>query len=290
MNREKLERLKEMRLEYEKLKAGQEQLLETVMMVELVETVYNSNAIENSALTLKDTENIILNNKGASTATLREIYEAVNLSEIIKSLGSNPEPEITIENIEKLHGKLLSNIDPRIAGRIRARDENVRVGMHIAPRPEKLHALLTDLINEYKSSDNEYFIDKIAKFHLGFESIHPFGDGNGRMGRVIINWQLLKLGYPPIIVRNRTKRTDYYPLFTAFLQRGDYKKMSNLIYFALSESLNKRLAYLRGDDIIPLTDYAKEKDLNINSTLNSAKRQTLPAFRVMEKWMIGKPA
>jgi Fic family protein len=290
MNRERIVQIKRLKLEYERLRDGQDNLLTAISEVELPDMVYNSNAIENSALSLKDTEDIVLENKPVKGASLRETYEAVNLAQIITNLRVEPSWELTVENIEKLHGILLSNIRPEIAGRLRRSGENVRVGAYVAPRPEKLPNLLSELIDEYNSADDQYFLDKIAKFHLGFEQIHPFGDGNGRLGRVLINLQLAKSGYPPVVIRSRTKVREYYPLFRLFTQTGDYGGMSALLYFGLSESLNKRLAYLRGAEIIKLTDYAKQNKLNTVSLLNSAKRQTIPAFRERGRWMIAREA
>jgi Fic family protein len=288
MNKERISSIKKLKLEYEKLRDGQDDLLKIVSEAELPDMVYNSNAIENSSLSLRDTESILIDKRPARGASLRETFETVNLAEAIEYLWGEPNLALTVENIEKLHGVLLDNINPEIAGRTRRMGENVRVGTYIAPQPDKVAGLLNDAIDEYNSADDEYFLDKIAKFHLAFEGIHPFGDGNGRIGRVIINWQLARLGYPPTIIQNRTKRREYYPLFRLFTTTGDYHGMSALLYFGLSESLNKRLAYLRGGVIIKLSEYAGAQGLNFASLLNSAKRQTIPAFRQRGRWMIGK--
>jgi Fic family protein len=287
MNKERVENIKKLKFEYEQLRDGQDGLLKIVAEAELPDMVYNSNAIENSSLSLRDTESILIDKRAVRGASLRETYEAVNLAEAIEFLWKKSNLELTVENIEKLHAILLDNISPEIAGRIRQVGENVRVGTYIAPQPDKVAGLLGDAIDEYNSADDEYFLDKIAKFHLAFEAIHPFGDGNGRIGRAIINWQLARAGYPPIIIRNRTKRREYYPLFRLFTTTGDYQGMSALLYFGLSESLNKRLAHLRDAEIVKLSDYARAQGLPFASLLNSAKRQTIPAFRLRGRWMIG---
>jgi Fic family protein len=286
MNKERTENIKKLKLEYEQLRDGQDGLLKIIAEAELPDMVYNSNAIENSSLSLKDTESILVDKQPVQGASLRETYEAVNLAEVAQYLWKEPNLELTIENIEKLHEILLDNISPEIAGRIRRTGENVRIGTYIAPQPDKVAGLLGDAIDEYNSADDQYFLDKIAKFHLAFEAIHPFGDGNGRLGRLIINWQLARAGYPPVTVRNRTKRREYYPLFRLFTTTGDHHGMSALLYLGLSESLNKRLAYLRGGEIIKLSDYARGQGLPFASLLNSAKRQTIPAFRLRGRWMI----
>ena len=86
---------------------------------------------------------------------------------------------------------LLGNIDASISGRFRKQHEYVRIGTHIASAPEHIQRLIENALLEYSGNLDIYFADKIAKFHLEFESIHPFNDGNGRIGRVLTNFQLL---------------------------------------------------------------------------------------------------
>jgi len=280
-------KIKALRLEYESLKTGKESLLSLISEAELPELVYNSNAIENSTLTLKETERILLEQEVARSISTRELFEAKNLARVNEYLGSKSQLAITIDNVLLLHKMLLGVIVDDIAGRLRKKGEYVRVGSHIAPAPESLDRLLSNLIENYDSSHDEYFLDNIARFHLEFERIHPFFDGNGRIGRVLINLQLAKLGYPPVIIRNKGKHDNYYPVFQKFIEVGDTDGMSELISLGLQESLHKRLAYLHGLKIIKLADYAKSKDLAVNGQLNAAKRQTIPTFREKGVWKIG---
>ncbi len=101
-----------------------------------------------------------------------------------------------------LHQMLIGGINDEFAGRFRVAGEYVRVGTHIAPAPERVGRMIGSIITEYSHESVEYFLDKIAKFHLDFETIHPFCDGNGRIGRVMINYQLLRAGFPMIIIRD----------------------------------------------------------------------------------------
>jgi Fic family protein len=181
---------------------------------------------------------------------------------------------------------LIGGIDDRIAGRFRAKGEYVRVGNHIAPAPEKVERMIDEIFVEYNSYKPSYFIEKIAKFHLAFETVHPFCDGNGRIGRVIINYQLQRLGFPGIIIRDKEKQV-YYSSFGQYRYGDDTKIMSKIIALGLMESLHKRLAYLRGDKIISLAKYAKSKKKSASSVTNAARRQTIP-FRERGVWKIGK--
>jgi len=279
--------IKLLKKEFEQLRDGKESLLKIIAEAELPELVYNSNAIENSTLTLKETEKILLEQEVMRDVSTRELFEAKNLARVLEYLETKPDFELTVENINLLHQMLIGGIDDHIAGRLRKTGEYVRVGAHIAPAPEHVEALLEALIDDYHSSHNRYFLDNIDHFHTEFERIHPFCDGNGRIGRVLINQQLANFGYPPVIIRNKGKNKDYYPVFTEFVDDGDFEPMSELLVDALKESLHKRLAYLKSLRIIDVADYARQTDQAANSLLNKAKRQTIPAFRERGTWRIG---
>lgn len=288
INQTKKEKIQNLKLEYEQLRSKHEDLLKMIAESELPEMVYNSNAIENSSLTLKETEKILLAQELMREVSLRETYEATNLARVIKYLWTRPNMELTVENFELLHQMLLGGINDEYAGRIRRAGEYVRVGWHIAPPPERVKPMLEELINQYNSDSVKYFLDKITEFHLQFETIHPFCDGNGRIGRVLINLQLSALGFPPVIIQNKGKREEYYPHFDEWRHKGKSDKFADYLYLALSESFNKRLAYLRGDEIVKLSDYVKTGNFNAAVYTNAAKRQTIPAFRQEGIWKIAK--
>ena len=274
--------------EYKNLSVGKESLLEIVSEAETSETVYNSNAIENSTLTLKETEKILLEMELSRDVNLREIFEAKNLARVtsyIKKKASSDSP-LNKEFILTLHKMLISGIDDNIAGRFRKEGEYVRVGTHIAPPPEKVDNMIDDVLSEYSKDITNYFLEKISKFHLDFETVHPFVDGNGRIGRVLINFQLNSLGFPEVIIRNKEKE-KYYKSFTEYRDKNDTTNMDKVLYLALLESLHKRIAYLKGEKIEKLSDYAKKNDKSISALLNSARRQTIPAFREKGVWKIG---
>ncbi|SRR5258708_11031464 len=278
----KIESLKK---EYDKLSPGKNSLLQMLDEAEIAENVYNSNAIENSTLTLKETEKILLEME-VSHLSLREVFEAKNLARVINYLHNKSQGELSIDLILLLHQMLILNINDSIAGRFRQVGEYVRIANYIAPAPEKIETLIKQTLLDYTSNLQNFFIDKIAKFHLDFETIHPFNDGNGRIGRLVINYQLLRLGFPVIIIRNKEK-SIYYQSFNEYHDNKNTKTMEKLITLALLESLHKRITYLKGEKIIPLTDYAKKENKPAPIFLNAARRQTIPAFREKGIWKIG---
>ena len=281
-------RIKSLREEYAALKGDKESLLALVDDAEKPESVYNSNAIENSTLTLKETEKILLEEELSRNVSVREVFEAKNLARVIDYIrGKTKAESLTSELMLSLHHMLISGIDDSIAGRFRQKGEYVRVGMHIAPPPEHVALMMHSALLAYASDLDTYFLDKVARFHLDFETIHPFCDGNGRMGREIINMQLLALEFPRITIRNKEKAT-YYQALRDYNNRQETKPMEKILALGLLESLHKRTTYLRGAKIIRLSDHIRQNKLSAPSVTNAAHRQTIPAFREKEVWKIGQ--
>lgn len=279
-------RIQELKVEYDLLRRGKESLLAIVDEAEIPEAVYNSNAIENSTLTLKETEKILLDMEVSRDVSVREVFEAKNLARVVEYIRTKSlESEIDKEMILLLHRMLIGGIDDKIAGRFRTKGEYVRVGTHVAPAPEHVERMIEATLLEYTSDLGSYFLDKIGKFHLDFETIHPFNDGNGRIGRAIINYQLQRLGFPRIIVRDREKK-DYYKAFGDYRDGKNTKTMEKILSLGLMESFHKRMAYLKGDSIMPLSEYTKKHSLSGPALSNAARRQKIPAFREKGVWKI----
>ena len=280
-------RIQALKEEYDALRPGKESLLAMIDDVEIPENVYNSNAIENSTLTLEETEKILLEQTLSRNVSLREVFEAKNLARVIEYTRKKvKERELGKDLIVLVHQMLIGGIDDAIAGRFRGKGEYVRVGAYIAPAPEHVERMIETSRLEYSSDLGRYFLDRIARFHLDFETIHPFCDGNGRIGRVIINFQLLQHGLPRIIIRNKEKDV-YYRAFSDYREKETTKTMEGILSLALVESLHKRLSYLKGETIIRLSDYIKQNGLSAPAVTNAARRQTIPAFREKGVWKIG---
>ncbi len=280
-------RIRALKKEFDSLKKGKEALLNVLDEVEVPEGVYNSNAIENSTLTLKETEKILFEMEVSRTVELREVFEAKNLArvmEYIKVKARNT--DLSEEFVLLLHRMLIGNIDDKIAGRFRAPGEFVRVGQHIAPAPEQVASLMERAIEQYGSDHESYVTDVIARFHLEFERVHPFCDGNGRIGRVLMNYQLFRLGFPVVIIRDKEKGI-YYQSFREYDATKQVQRMEKIVAFALMESLHKRITYLKGEEIVTLSEYAKKHQLVLSGLINAARKQTIPAFRERGRWKIG---
>ncbi len=280
-------KLTALKSEFDSLRKDKESLLIMIDEAEVPENVYNSNAIENSTLTLKETEKILLDMEVSRNVSLREVYEAKNLARVIGYIRNKcKEAEIGKETILLLHQMLIGGINDKISGRFRKTGEYVRVGTYVAPAPEHIEQMIEALILEYNSNFSNYFLDKIAKFHLDFENIHPFNDGNGRIGRALICFQLQRLGFPVITIRNREKK-EYYKAFGDYRDGKNTKTMEKVISLGVMESLHKKITYLKSQKIVTLSEYIKARNLSAPGMTNAARRQNIPAFREKGVWKIG---
>jgi len=276
-----------LRERYYKAFLGKDSLIKLISEAEIPEQVYNSNAIEDSTLSLEETEKILLQIDLDRYISEREIFEAKNLARVVGYIDKRAkEQELTKEVILSLHKMLLSNIRDDIAGRFRKDNEFVRVGTHIAQAPQEIEASMDKMLAEYNALVSENIIKRIARLHLAFEYLHPFCDGNGRIGRVINNYLLIREGYVPINIKF-IDRKKYYDAFKEFDSKGTTAVMEEIVAKALTNSYHKRLAYLESKKIVDLAEYAKTHKLSHSNLINKANRQTIEAFLEKGVWKIG---
>jgi Fic family protein len=276
-----------LRARYYTASVGKQSLIKLVSEAEVAEQVYNSNAIENSTLTLEETEKILLQIDLDRYITERELFETKNLARVVSYIDAKAkEQELTLDVILLLHKMLIANIRDDVAGRFRADGEWVKVANHIAPDPKEVVERLEKMLVRYAADSHENIIKRIALLHLTFEHIHPFVDGNGRIGRAINNYLLIREGFVPVNIKF-IDRELYYAAFKEFDRKGTATIMEEIVGKALTNSYHKRLAYLEGADIMTLADYAKKYTVSHPNLINKAKRQTIEAFLEKGIWKIG---
>ena len=279
--------ISKLRERYYAAASGKEALLKMISEAEIPEQVYNSNAIENSTLTLEETEKILLQIDLDRFVSERELFEAKNLARIVSYIDKKAkEQELTPDVMLFLHKMLIANIRDDIAGRFRAGEERVRVGSHIAPHAPEIAGRIEKMLSEYNAASHEHIVKRIARVHLAFEFTHPFIDGNGRIGRAINNYLLIREGYVPINIKF-IDRARYYAAFKEFEGKNQTGIMEEIVGKALTNSYHKRLAYLEHKTIVSLAEYAKKSRLSHPNLLNKAKRQTVEAFMEKGVWKIG---
>ncbi len=188
----------------------------------ITRSTYNSNAIEGSTLTYAETYAILYNDNSFKIKEKepREIYEAINhrdaLENIFEHLAEKNEfDERFIKKINKTINKNILEIEG-----YRTVQVFIRGSEHIPPAPEKIPNLMNYYIYNYNNDTEEIFL-KIARYHIEFEKIHPFEDGNGRTGRLLLNYELLKNDIFPIVIA-KEDRIKYFE----FLRNNDVLGLS----------------------------------------------------------------
>ena len=211
----------------------------------MVEFTYDSNAIEGNTLTLKETA-MVLQGMTIDRKPLKDHLEAVGHRDAFLYIEDIAKQEIPLSEfvIRNIHSLVLISqpeekgvfrrIPVRIMGAYTKTAEPCLIG-------SKINELLA--VNEERRKSMAP-VERIARFHLEFEGIHPFIDGNGRTGRLILNLELIRCGYPPVNVKF-TDRRKYYDAFDAYYRDGDAGALVTLIAGYVNERLDGYLEILQ---------------------------------------------
>ena len=203
-----------------------------------IEWIYNSNAIEGSTLSLRETQLILEQGITIGGKSLREHFEVVNHQEAIKlveALASKQEP-LTAFEVRQLHALVLAKIDHENAGQYRNVPVRIVGASHEPPPAWDIPAQMEMWVNWLQAQENVLEpIALAAVAHHKFVSIHPFIDGNGRTARLIMNLLLLRASYPPAIITHTNRRQYYRVLSQA--DNGQPQPLINLVGRAVERSL-----------------------------------------------------
>ena len=208
-----------------------------------VEYTYNSNAIEGNTLTLRETD-LVLRGLTIDQKPLKDHMEAVGhkeafdfVSELVKE-----KCEINERVIKQIHYLVLADKkDDR--GVYRRLPVRIMGAAHEPVQPYLIVPKMEELLRNYLASE-EHIVTKLARFHIEFEGIHPFIDGNGRTGRLLVNLELMKAGYPPIYIKF-TDRIAYYNAFDEYYVKHNLKAMESLFAKYINERLDIYLKMLQ---------------------------------------------
>lgn len=194
---------------------------------------YNTNAIEGSELTLKETKEVIEKGVWPVEKSKEDIAEALGVNDAISFIRKTKE-HISLDLIKKIHYIVFKN-SKDFAGEIRKLGEEVVVRtatgiiVHEGAPSSRVNFLIKELINWYNKHKNEYPAILLASvIHNQFENIHPFADGNGRVGRILLNNILLKKELPPVNIDLKNQR-EYYQILQSYEKEGNLRPTIELI-------------------------------------------------------------
>ncbi|GHU85890.1 cell division protein Fic [Clostridia bacterium] len=214
----------------------------------IIENTYNSNAIEGNSLTLRETALILKEGVTIGEKPIKDHLEAIghrDAFEFILSLADS-NASLTEWTVKQIHLLVLMN-DFVNKGVYRCVPVIITGALHEPPQPHMVPVLIEQLLAGYERAQKDSsksIIEASAEFHLRFEEIHPFIDGNGRTGRLILNLELIKAGLLPINIKFADRR-KYYDCFDDYCAQGNSSKMlSGLIAEYETEELLKYIAIL----------------------------------------------
>ena len=208
-----------------------------------VEYTYNSNAIEGNTLTLRETD-MALQGLTIAQKPLKDHMEAVGHKEafdFVRELVQNAAP-MSERIIQQIHYLVLADKreDRGVYRRVPVR---IMGAQHEPVQPYMIQPSMEQLMIKYSES-TEHIVTKLARFHIEFEGIHPFIDGNGRTGRLLVNLELMKAGYLPIDIKF-TDRMAYYQAFDEYYIKGTLSAMEKLFAGYINDRLDQYLAMLK---------------------------------------------
>ncbi len=218
---------------------------ETARLAEefIIEYTYNSNAIEGNTLTLRETD-LVLRGLTIDQKPLKDHMEAVGHRDAFDFVRELVQEQIPLSErvVQQIHYLVLADKkeDRGVYRRVPVR---IMGAQHEPVQPYLIQPKMEQLMADF-AKNTEHIVTKLARFHIEFEGIHPFIDGNGRTGRLLVNLELMKAGYPPIDIKF-TDRLAYYNAFDAYYVKHDLSAMENLFANYICERLDYYLAILQ---------------------------------------------
>ena len=202
--------------ELEALRPLLEHTVRTLHEQQTLEWTYHSNAIEGNTLSLKETK-VVLEGITIGGKSMREHFEAINHREAIDYVETlvSGEEALSEWHIKNMHQLVLKNIDDRNAGRYRQQNVVIAGASHTPTDFLHLPQAMNELMAWYQNTSDLHPLIHAAQLHVDFVGIHPFVDGNGRTARLLMNCELLRCGYLPVILRVEQRLAYYDALDTA---------------------------------------------------------------------------
>jgi Fic family protein len=211
----------------------------------IVNWTYHSNAIEGNTLTLPETK-VALEGITVGGKTIQEHLEVINHKEAILYIEEivSRQESLSEWQIKSIHRLILKGIQDESAGIYRKENVLISGAKHIPPDAAQVHPQMEQFIRWYEGEGQQLHpIERAALVHVDFVKIHPFVDGNGRAARLLLNFELMKNGYPPIVIE-KEERADYYSALDTAHTTGEYESFIALVSRVLDRTFDLYLKLL----------------------------------------------
>ncbi len=214
---------------------------------QVLEWTYHSNAIEGNTLTLKETK-VVLEGITIGGKSMREHFEVINHKEAIDYVEAMVQNQNALSEwqIKSIHQLVLKTIDSHNAGQYRQENVVIAGADHLPPNYFKVPEAMAALIEQYQASANLHPVELAARLHVDFVGIHPFVDGNGRTSRLLMNFELMRHGYLPIIIAVE-QRLSYYQALDAAHTEKNYDLFIDLVAELEQTTIQRYLQIIQGN-------------------------------------------
>jgi len=263
-----------------------ENLPETVWMKVGAVNTWGTNALEGNALTMSEVEGILFNNRSPRNKPATDVTETIQHYAAFKGLMRRSAVPITLETVLDLHQTVFRGIYEH-AGRWRWWNVAIQGSKHTPPRYEKVVPMMEEWLNEYnrRSAESEGVFPLGAWMHHRFEAIHPFGDGNGRIGRLLLSLHFLRQSWPPVHILEPEKPGYKLILEDVTDKGGDVSSLTGFLEVQMAKSLLDILDQVgtSEDELKPLKSIADDTPYSANYLTLRAGQGELPAMKVKHR-------
>ncbi|MGA8275722.1 MAG: Fic family protein [Thermoplasmata archaeon] len=175
----------------------------------VIEFTYDTNRIEGSTLTFRETSDLLTHGVSPASKPIRDIQETLAHAALLRRLLLKPEP-VNLPHLLTWHRSIFGETKPDISGRVRDFEVRISGSQQVPPFALEVRPMLVETLRWFQRHGTTLDpVERAGLFHFQFENIHPFGDGNGRIGRLAMNLMLFQDKFPMINIRYG-RRTGYY--------------------------------------------------------------------------------
>lgn len=293
-----LQRLEQKKVQLDKLRPIPQGQIQRLREQIEIEWIYNSNAIEGSTLTLRETQLILEQGLTVGGKSLREHFEVINHREAIKYVDGlvKKKTDLTGYQVRQIHQLVLKEVDDENVGKYRSTEVRIAGATHVPVEAWKISQEMQAWEAWVKgAATNHHIIEVAAMAHHRFVAIHPFVDGNGRTARLVMNVLLMQVGYPPTVIMKTNRRQYYRVLGQA--DNGNSKPLVNFVGRAVERSLTLYLEAVvpkdrpgKDDQWIPLREAIKGTTYSQEYLSLLARKGRLEAVKRGRVWYTTREA